>query len=1048
MQFFQLRKTLVSRQILLGMKLLTVFLFLGLMQVSARTNGQNVSISGKNISLEKVFKIIKKQSEYVFFYDVDLLKKANPVTIDVTNQPVETVLKQVFHDQPFTWSVQNKTITVVSKPRAISLFDSLKGDADMPVTIEVQGVVTDENGKPLEGVSVVIKGTNMGTSTNSSGFFSLKEVSENAILIFSMVGYFMNEVEVKSRTNINVRLAISFEQQQEIVIANTGYQKISRERSTGTFSKPKMETFKNRTNSLNILDRMDGLVPGLTLNKGGQGDYFPISIRGLTTVNGSSSPLFVVDGMVVESLSGINPIDIKDITILKDATAASVWGARAANGVIVLTTKDASGDGFKFNYDVFYTFQGKPKIDVFPMLRGEDYIKAIKEIYNTPGYISAGKTDWATINTPDLIKGENPVAPHDYFFYGKSELIPDFYKNKTLEDLALMDNLAQMKELWYRSGLMGNHTLSLSANNMKYGIYASIGFTENYSSSPGSSDDSYSLNIRQDFRPLNRLKIYIITNAVYRNLKEKSTISPDGRFIPYASFKDEHGNGLDMSWLFRTDSLRRVYENQSEGISDLGKLNLSYYPSLELNYGETGANTLKSRFLSGINIDLFRGLSFEGLYGGSLENTENHQFDDVRSYFNQLEIGKMTIATPVVKNYLPTTGGKRSLFSTITKEWSIRNQLIYDKNWKDRYHQLTILGGMEVQQHYNSSVRSTVRGYDKSMLTYKSIDYVTTSAGIPNSIINTSGTYKINDQYIESINDTRFISYYANGAYTFQKKYTLNASTRYDESNLFGKDVSAQARPVWSVGGSWKVSDESFFSNLKWIDRLLLRVTYGITGNSPLPGTGSSYDIIGQGFAWGVPSGLINANTIVTPGNTNLSWEKTNNFNVGLSFSILKSRINAEFDYYFKHTTNLLGNVPENPFTGFDFVFGNAGIIDNKGIEVSLTSINIDNKGFKWHSNLNLAYNKGKVVSLYNSLTASDAASLIKPLTSAFYAPVRLGLRTGFQPFTLFAYRFAGLNDQGDPMIYLADGSITSNPGVPQVSDLVDMGTVQPKVSG
>lgn len=1025
------------------MRMLSFLLLVCCLHVTASSSSQTVTFSGKEVPLKKLFATIEAQTGFLVWGRIDFMEKARPISLSVRNMPLKDVLSLALKDQPFTYEIADKTIILAEKEKEIPrLFLQ-----QPPGTLK--GQVYMSGNQPLAGATLSISGRSLGV-TDQEGRFSV-EASAGDLLVISYIGFEAKEIRVTDAMIGQGSTGIILLQRKETalqeVVVNTGYQSISRERSAGSFAKPDLDVVRKRSGTMNLLQRLEGLVPGLVLNNGTNSEYYPVAIRGLTSVNGATQPLYVVDGAPVRDLSQINPNDVEDITVLKDATAASIWGARAANGVIVVTTKRATGtkNKLKLDYDVFYSFRGKPDIDVFPRLNSKEYIETVQQLYNMPGYTAAGIADWATITAPDLNNGANYILPHEYLLYGQPTWMPAWYKDKTLGDLAAMDNISQMKDLWYRNSMLANHTVSVSANSEKYGIYASLGYTNDRSATPGEQDNTYLFNARQDFRFTPGLQVYLITNLNFNQTYSKRAIAPDGRFVPYASFTDEDGNSLDMSWLYRGDSLRNAYEQKSQGLADLGRLDLSYDPSRNFNSGYTKGDNLNSRLLAGVTLKIIKGLRFEGVYGGVLVNGRTQAYDAVTGYAGQYELARMTVAGPPVKSYVPTTGGTRSITNSQQRNWTVRNQLVYDNQWNDQ--QLTVLAGTEFQQQISSSSGSTVRGYDEYLLTSKSMDYTLTSAGIANAIINTNATFKINDLFNETYQDTRFRSYYANGAYTW-RNYTLNASTRFDQSNLFGTEVSAQAKPVWSVGGSWLLSNEKFMDKASWIDRLSIRVTYGITGNSPAPGSGGSYDILGPGFAWGVPSGSVNAITINTPGNSRLSWEKTDNFNLGADFSVLEGRLSGSLDYYYKHTTNLLGDVPQNAFTGYTYVYGNAGVLSNRGVELSLTSVNIRKKDFSWSTQLTFAYNKGKMVTLYNSTNFQDASSLIRPLLPGFYNPTRIGLVEGYQPFTLFAYRYAGLDDTGDPQIYLADGTITKAPAAAKVSDLVDMGSTQPLATG
>ncbi|MNL01948.1 TonB dependent receptor [compost metagenome] len=300
-------------------------------------------------------------------------------------------------------------------------------------------------------------------------------------------------------------------------------------------------------------------------------------------------------------------------------------------------------------------------------------------------------------------------------------------------------------------------------------------------------------------------------------------------------------------------------------------------------------------------------------------------------------------------------------------------------------------------------------------------------------------TYNTNDNAYTEV-ESRFQSYYANAAYTFMDKYTVNGSWRQDKSSLFGLEKSAQSKPVYSAGLSWFISKEAFMNNLKWLDKLSIRGTYGITGNSPTPGTASSQDIISAGFGSSFyPSSTVYS--ISSYANRSLTWESTRVINLGLDFGFLNQRINGSLDLYDKHTTNLLGNMPANGFTGVTTIVGNLGDIINKGIELSLNTVNIRTRNFTWSSTLNGAFNDNKITRIFTRLNATNGNSVITNNALG-------GFFQGYAAYAIFAYDYAGLDNMGDPQIRLSDGTITKALNAAKIEDMKFMGTYQPKWSG
>ncbi|AOM78016.1 SusC/RagA family TonB-linked outer membrane protein [Pedobacter steynii] len=1042
-----------SSKILLMIKLITFMLFITLMQASAAGYGQRINLSGKNLPLKDVLQSIKSQSGYLFFYNADDLKARN-LSISVRNATLEETLKECFKTLPFTYKIVQNTVVLTKKEE--SLIDRLSTYFS---TIDVKGRITDEMGRPLVGatISIVIgesendkktgdyslslKGRNAAAISDKNGDFFLKDVDEKAALIISFLGYKVHYTKVAKDLGSIKMLPDAGNLQEVAVTMNTGYQSISRERSAGAIAKPDMDILKNRSGSMNVIQRLDGLIPGLVINNSTSPTGNSINgkrsssviIRGLSTVSDFTNrdPLFVVNGVPVTDVSTLNPNDVEDITVLKDATSASIWGSRAANGVIVITTKKGTSNGeLKVNYDGFINFQGKPDLEYLNTMNSNQFIQSAREIFDPV------LNPWATVINPRTGNGLAPVSPHELILYRQHQgLITSAQADEQLNILAGQSNLSQIKELWYRNSALMNHTLSLSGGGTKYSFYGSGAYSRNQNNSPGSKNDDYSLNLRQDFKFNDRIKMYLIIDLRNNLSSSKNTLSPDIRFLPYAMFRNTDGSNADLSWLYRIDELRTNYENKS-------LISLKYNPLDEINTGSTRNNLFRGRITSGITANLFNGLRYEGIFGISRSLNKTVSFLEQNNYNVRSELTSFTVAatTPDGKPtyYLPASGGRNTLTNSVSQDWTLRNQLVYDHSWKEKIHQITFLLGQEVQKQTLNQTRTTVRGYNSQLLSYALIDYATLSLkGLSNPVMPSGlgNSILTNDLYNETETDARFTSYYANGGYTYAGKYTINGGARVDKSNLFGKDKSAQNKPVWSAGLAWQMGKENFMKDLSWLNALVIRSSYGITGNTPNPGTAASKDILSSVNNPFYPGGV--GLNLSTPANRTLTWETTKNLNLGLDFSLLNYRLKGTIDWYKKKTENLIGYMDLNPFTGFPSIIGNAGDMKNTGIDLNLSSVNLVRGDLKWNTLLTLSFNQNKITSL-------NPASPIVLGSDKINKPYL----TGYSAFSVFAYQYAGLDSSGDPQIRLNDGTVTKALNAAKPEDVRYMGSFQPRWSG
>jgi TonB-dependent SusC/RagA subfamily outer membrane receptor len=330
---------------LLAMKLTFILLVASFLQVSAKTAAQSVTLSAKEMPLIKVFEAIKTQTGFVFFYDAALLQQAKPVNLTVKNQPLTSVLEQVFNDQPMTWTLVNKTITIVPKAAETKAKEIIVVNEPPPANI-VRGKITDENNQPLAGASVVIKGTSQGVKAGTDGSFSI-EADPGAVLVISYVGYETQEVAVSNQTTLSVRLKQAVVVIEQVVVVGYGTQR--RKDLTGTISTVKGETVAKQPGT-NPVSSLQGKVAGLTVANSGRAGASPVvRIRGINSTN-SANPVYVVDGILHDNIDFLNPADIESIDVLRDPSSIAIYGLRGANGVIAITSKKAGRGETRINF--------------------------------------------------------------------------------------------------------------------------------------------------------------------------------------------------------------------------------------------------------------------------------------------------------------------------------------------------------------------------------------------------------------------------------------------------------------------------------------------------------------------------------------------------------------------------------------------------------------------------------------------------------------------------------------------------------------------------
>lgn len=1018
------------------MRLTVAVLLFGCLTVSASGNGQTVSLNMTNASVKEVLKEIIKQTKVTILYKEDDLKNFKPVSITANNVPMLQVIDQCFKDQPFTYSITGKVINIIPREKEKEKVNTVSE----VLNIDLHGRVLNDKNEPVEGVTVTIKGTRVSTLTNKNGEFALNAVDPNAILIFTHVSLEALEVNVNGRQNLVISMKIKVRALSDVTVTmyNTGYQQVSKERATGSFAKPDMVTFQNRVGIADVTDvlgRLDGLVAGLSVNVGSNGLMTgSISngtmtrrslIRGKGSVLLAAEPLYVINGIITNDFSSINQDDIEDITVLKDAAAAAIYGARAANGVIVITTKDGKkNQRLTVNYSSSLTIQSRPAWHNNKVLNSQQYIGVAKEIFNPVTF------PWASVST-------GYMAPHEAILYNQYRgLITAEQANKSLDSLSAIDNTSQVRDLLYQTPVVTNHTVSAYGGGSTYSYHLSLGYINMQGSRPGDKTNSYKINLSQNFNAGKRVNISLNTSLGNTIINSKGQTRVTSEILPYQLFRDASGNNINMPYMTGYgDSLRQNYQARS-------RINLDYYPLDEINYEDGKRNNLNLSVTANIGVKLAKGLRFAGTYGYLRSPSTNEYYSDNKTLLQRQTLLSLTVAptigsTPVYN--LPLNGGLFTSENTNQYNWTIRNQLIYEANPRKGKDLLTLQTGQESQEQFAYRNSRIIYDYDRALgsypvLNYSTLQYVSgtvTGGGGINANINTIAR-----------NVTRFYSYFALGSYVLNSKYSLDFSWRADHSSLFGSDVSSQSKPVWSVGGKWRINKESFMKQVEWVNSLSLRATYGIMGNSPYLGAATMFDVLRantQASSGGIGGDAL---TIQTAANRKLAWERSRTTNIGIDFTMFNSRIGGSIEGYKKTTLDLLSSVQANPFTGFTGFLGrvltNLGKSVNKGIEVTIASENIRQKNFEWTSRFVFSYNKNKLVSW-----GGTATQFISVDTRLAASPVE-----GYPLNSMFAYKFAGLDTLGDPRIQLANKTITKTPGAAQPADLVFLGVMQPKFNG
>lgn len=989
---FQLKKWL------LVMKLCLFFMFILHFGVSATGYAQQkVSLSMENVTLEQVIKELKRQTGLRFFYSVEKVRNERKAVVNIKDDALEGALKDVLSGTGLTFTIMNDVVVI--KDREV-VPESKVDEKKM-----VKGVVTDKDGEPLPGVTVLLKGTQSGVATDVNGEFEIRVDNDpDLVLQFSFVGMVTQERTIGTGERMTVVLEAMVADLNEVVV--TGYQTLSKERSPGSFSVVTPRNMSGRLQT-NIMDRLEGLVAGLTLYKD------DMQIRGISTINGVKKPLYVVDGVPYEgSLQALNPSDVVNVTVLKDATAASIYGARSANGVIVITTRRGTPGKVKVNYNGSVKFTPLPDRDYLNLMSSGELVDFQVEMfhaYHQP------------VESVDVKSADSPV--YQALYRNETGDLSDTDLETVLNKYRNLDNYDQIVDEFLRKRkITHQHNLSLYGGSDSYQYMLSLNYLGDSPYERAQHTDRIGFNLKNSFRFASWLKadVGIIGSEVKEDYKNGvlGMEMLNGGIASYYMLRDEQNNPL------------QYYEEKSQWEIDrltaLGLLDQSYYPVNELDKSK---HYKKDQYLNlnvGLNIKLLEGLSIDLRYQTEKGNTYSKQYYTKDAWYVKNMINnatEMKNGTPVY--HIPLGGQLREVNERLNS-FTMRAQVNFNRTFAER-HEVNVIAGAERRKVIRESSGQYKVGYDDHNLTYKYIN----ESDLRRPIYDTespNGSFYFNVSRPPFTNvEDRYVSFYGNASYTFDQRISVSASIRMDQSNLFGTDPKYQYRPLWSAGLSYVVLEH--FGN--WLDRLSARVTYGINGNISKQ---SGPYLIAKPWSYG-GNYLINENYtyISTPPNSGLRWEKTKVTNLGLDFSLLKNRLTGSIEYYSKNTSDLLGSRGSDPTNGWANIVMNYGDMRNRGGELTLHSKNIVGDDFKWNSDFIFAYNKNKITNINSQ--QNSASSYLSELQA----------REGYPINSLFSVRYAGLDEDGNPTAYNKKGEVVKSSTELTEEDLVYSGTNDPR---
>lgn len=859
-------------------------------------------------------------------------------------------------------------------------------------------VLSASDQQPLPGVNVIVKGSTYGTTTDADGRFALR-VNQGDVLVFSFIGYKPQELLIASQTSLVVHLEDDIATLDEVTIVSTGYQEIPRDRATGSFAQLDNDLV-NRRVSTDVLSRLEDVTSGLIFNRNIPGSSNDISIRGRSTIKGNASPLIVVDNFPYDGdLSNINPNDVESITVLKDAAAASIWGARAGNGVIVITTrKGRSGQPIQVSANANLTIGDRPDLFYNPRMSSSDFIDVEQMLFERDFYASL-----------EASQSHAPLTPAvELFIAHRDGHISSDELQSQLSALRQTDVRNDYEKYLYRKSVAQQYAINLRGSTSNSQYHFSAGYDHTLDNMVGNDFRRVTMNAGNTWKLL-RDKLDV-TTAIYYTQAKRSEDNiglaeinhRSGPMYPYAAIKDGAGNYLPLIKDYRGSYV--------ESAQSLGLLPWHYNPLSEIEATDNTIDTRDYRVNLTARYAITAKLKAELLYQYWNANTFGRNLRSEESYYarNLINLFSQDNGLSELSRIIPE-GGILDRYDQRSESHNVRGQITYASTWGD--HDLSALGGYEVKEIVTDMSAFRYYGYDDELATHKLVNYINYYPAFHDP-----ARYMIvpNTEAISSLND-RYVSYFANAAYTYRHRYTVSGSARKDQSNLFGVTANRRGVPLWSAGLSWVASEENFF-DWSFMPYLRLRTTFGYNGNIDKSVTAYTTALSrGANRLTGLPYA-----TIINPPNAELQWEKVRIWNTGIDFESRNRILSGSIEYFAKWGTDLIGATPFPPSTGVTSYTGNNANTRGYGIDVVLNSNNL-NGPFKWTTTLLLSTVREKVTSYKVKSPAYSYVSGGAGSASGAY-PLE-----GRPLYAVYSYDWAGLEPEtGNPQGYI-DGQVSTD---------------------
>ena len=1023
-QFFVVHQRQLPQKTLRVMKLTLILCLVFLIKVNARGFSQDirVSLDCQNERLGDVFKELEKQTNYFFFFNVKSIDTEKRVSLSFKEEELERALKRIVGDR-YQYELSGNLIIVT---------ESKLGTPTTPQAQKrkITGTVKDKKGEPLPGVNVLVKGTSVGVATDINGKFIIESpVVKSPVLVFLFVGMLNKEVTVSSDAPLNVVLEDEEKVLDDVIV--TGYRSISKTTFTGSSTKLQQDDIKLK-GVMDVSRMLEGAVAGVSIQNvsGTFGAAPKVRVRGATSLSGENKPLWVIDGIVHEDIvsvsnddltsgdpttllgsavAGLNANDIESIDILKDAAATALYGARAMNGVVVVTTRRGAEGRPVFRYSGNFTVQLRPTYADYDIMNSGDQMSVYAEL-ERKGFLNS-----------DLVNASNSGV------YGKMYKMINSFDPETgkfqLENTrearnAFLRHYANANTDWFkilfRNSLQQEHSISISGGSQRSRSYASLSFLNDEGWTVADKVRRYTANLRNNYKLAENLDLGVQLIGSLRDQKAPGSLSRRSNTVE-GSY-DRNFDINPFSYALNTSRVLTCFDEA--GNPEFFTRN--YAPFNIINELQNNSIHLKMVDVKAqleLGWEIIKGLRYE--FMGAVRYVKSDREHMITENSNMAEAYRADYTSTIrAKNkflykdpehpeaeaisVLPYGGFYNRSEDQLTS-YDVRNSFKYNK--KFGLHDLNMIAGVQVKYADRQKFSNTGYGYQYNEGGKVTVDYRIMKMMIESNF----------DYYGMGTTRDRFAAFYFNADYGFDSRYIFSGTVRYDGTNALGSNRSARWLPTWNVSAKWNISNEHFMESTEWIDQLSLRGSYGLTASMNSSASASA-KFVNENTKRPYGNEIESVITLEALENSELTWEKGHVLNLGIDIGLFNRRLDVIFDYWRRNSFDLIASLKNSAIGGTLYKYANYADMESRGYDLAIGITPIRTKNWNWKSNLTLGYTTTKITnsknmpSIYNMINASG------------------GNREGYPVGSLFSIQYKGLeHDTGVPLFINESGVIANS---------------------